>query len=408
MHAVIPALSALLLSAALVGGASTIGSTAGAAQDSDSTAASPLAGIEPRPAFTGLPGLYRPLDFGQFSDGRYYVVEQDGRVRLFSADRTGAVTSHSVALELDVSRQHNEEGLLDLEPHPDFARNGLVYLHYSIPDARRGRISEWQLNEAGVLDPSSERVLLEIEQPWRNHNGGQLLFGTDGFLYIGMGDGGSAGDPQENAQDLTTLLGTVLRIDVTPGPDGVPYTIPTDNPFVGREGLPAGTRAEIWAFGMRNPWRFCFDPTTGDMWCGDVGQDQWEEVHRVVRGGNHGWRLKEGFADFDSKGRRGPGALVEPVAVYPHRQGVSITGGFVYRGDELDALVGSYIYADFVTGRVWALDVDEKGAEPVEFTRALQPSSFGVDNAGELYVISFGSGNKRRKDGRILRFVRSE
>ncbi|QDU84364.1 Soluble aldose sugar dehydrogenase YliI precursor [Planctomycetes bacterium Pla163] len=408
MHAVIPALSAIALSAALAGGLASIGSDAAVAQDAEANRSDALTGIVTRPAFTGLPGLYRPLDFGQLPDGRFYVVEQDGIVRLFTADASGAVTSHSVALELEVSREHNEEGLLDLEPHPDFARNGLVYLHYSIPDARRGRISEWKLTEAGVLDPSSERVLLEIEQPWRNHNGGQLLFGVDGDLYIGMGDGGSAGDPQDNAQDLTTLLGTVLRIDVTPGPDGLPYTIPADNPFVGREGLPAGTRGEIWAFGMRNPWRFCFDAETGDMWCGDVGQDAWEEVHRVVRGGNHGWRLKEGFADFESKGRRGPGPLVEPVAVYPHRQGVSITGGFVYRGAALEALVGNYVYADFVTGRVWALDVDGEGAEPVEFTRATQPSSFGVDLAGELYVTSFGSGSKRRKDGRILRFVLGE
>lgn len=403
-------MQALLLSAV---GAACLSSVAvlaiaPASGQDDAAAANPLDGIVARSAFTGLPGLYRPLDFGQLSDGRYYVVEQDGVVRLFEADATGRVTSHSIALEIDVSRQHNEEGLLDLEPHPNFGENGLVYLHYSIHGERRGRISEWKLTEAGVLDPRSERVLLEIEQPWRNHNGGQLLFGPDGMLYIGMGDGGSAGDPQGNAQDPTTLLGTIMRIDVDARDDGLPYAIPSDNPFVGGEGLPAGTRGEIWALGLRNPWRFCFDPDTGEMWCGDVGQDEWEEVHRVVRGGNHGWRIKEGFADFDPKSRRGPGELIDPVAVYPHVKGVSITGGFVYRGASVPELEGQYVYADFVTGRLWGLDVAADDPEPVEFGRATAPSSFGVDNAGELYITSFGSGNKRRKDGRILRFVRPE
>jgi len=374
----------------------------------DADAQDPLERVAVRPAFTGLPGLYRPLDFGQLPDGRYYVVEQEGTVRLFEADADGRVTAHSVALELDVSLEHNEEGLLDLEPHPDFATNGLVYLHYSIHGERRGRISEWRLTEEGQLDPRTERVLLEIEQPWRNHNGGQLLFGPDGMLYIGMGDGGSAGDPQENAQDPTTLLGTILRIDVDARDDGLPYAIPDDNPFVEGDDLPAGTRGEIWALGLRNPWRFCFDPATGEMWCGDVGQNEWEEVHRVVRGGNHGWRLKEGFADFEPKSRRGPGPLVDPVVVYSHVKGISITGGFVYRGAAVPQLVGHYVYADFVTGRMWALDVAAEEPEAVEFGRTIAPSSFGVDNAGELYLTSFGTGNKRRKDGRILRFVRTE
>lgn len=395
--------TALVAAAALAAGP--------AAPQEDATAdalADALADVGLVPAFTGLPKLYRPLDFGQLPDGRYFVVEQDGRVRLFEADSDAVVTEHSLALEIDVSRAHNEEGLLDLEPHPDFAENGLVYLHYSIHGERRGRISEWKLNEAGVLDPLTERVLLEIEQPWRNHNGGQLVFGRDGMLYIGMGDGGSAGDPQENAQDLTTLLGTILRIDVDQRGDGLPYAIPADNPFVGRDGLPAGTRGEIWAFGLRNPWRFSFDPRTDALWCGDVGQDAWEIVHRVERGGNHGWRLKEGFAAYEPKSRRGPGEFVDPVVVYPHSKGISITGGFVYRGSDVPALAGHYVYADFVSGRVWAFDVEAEEPEPIEFATALQPSSFGVDNAGELYVTSFGTGSERRKDGLILRFVRTE
>ncbi|MEZ5976957.1 MAG: PQQ-dependent sugar dehydrogenase [Planctomycetota bacterium] len=367
-----------------------------------------LSHVKARTAFTDMPGLFRPLDFGQLPDGRYWVCEQDGRLSLFTADADRKVTSFRTVLTLEVNREHNEEGLLDFEPHPNFAENGKFYLHYSIPGDRRGRISEWVLGKDGSIDRSKERVVLEVDQPWRNHNGGQLLFGPDGMLYIGLGDGGSAGDPQENAQDMTSLLGKILRIDVDHRDDDLPYAIPKDNPFVSAEGLPAGTRREIYALGLRNPWRFSFDPSTGALWCGDVGQDQWEMVYKVQRGGNHGWRLREGFAEFEPRSRRGPGPLVDPVTVYPHRLGVSITGGFVYRGKAVPALVGKYVYADFVTNRVWALDVAADEPQPVEFTRVIQPASFGTDLAGELYAVSFGTGNMKRKDGRILVFVQEE
>jgi len=367
-----------------------------------------LSKVAVRAAFTDMPGLYRPLDFGQLPDGRFYVVEQEGTVSFFRADAAGRVSNFTKVLEIEVSLKHNEEGLLDFEPHPRFAENGLFYLHYSIPDDRRGRISEWRMTPDGAVDRASERTILEVDQPWRNHNGGQILFGPDGTFYIGLGDGGSAGDPQENSQDLTTLLGAILRIDVDRRTDGLPYAIPDDNPFVRGEGLPSGTRKEIWAFGLRNPWRFSFDAATGAMWCGDVGQDKWEIVHRVQRGGNHGWRIKEGFEDYAPDSRRGPGEFVAPVAVYPHSQGVSITGGFVYRGTAVPPLVGQYVYADFVTNRVWALDAGAERPEPVEFARVQAPSSFGVDNAGELYATSFGSTNKKRRDGRIYRFVLAE
>ncbi len=375
------------------------------ANETARSATADLSKVTTRPAFEGLPGLYRPLDFGQLPDGRYYVVEQEGTLTFFEADAAGKVTKVEKMLELEVSLKHNEEGLLDFEPHPKFAENGRFYLHYSIPEDRRGRVSEWALNADGKVDRASERTILEIDQPWRNHNGGQILFGPDGTFYIGLGDGGSAGDPQENAQDLTTLLGSILRIDVDRRSEGLPYAIPDDNPFVRGEGLPTGTRREIWAFGLRNPWRFSFDPATGEMWCGDVGQDLWEEVHRIERGGNHGWRIKEGFADYAPDSRRGPGELVEPVVVYPHSQGVSITGGFVYRGSAVPPLVGHYVYADFVTNRVWAIDVAKERPEATEFTRVQAPSAFGIDNAGELYATSFGSTNKKRRDGRIVRFV---
>lgn len=353
-----------------------------------------------RPVFTGLPALDRPLAFGAWPDGsgRLYVVEQGGRLSSFERGADGKGAGLRRELELEVSRLHNEEGFLGIAFHPRFAENGRLFVHRSLRGESRGRISEFVRGADGRIDPASERTLIEVRQPWRNHNGGQLEFGPDGMLYIGLGDGGSAGDPQENAQDLGNLLGKILRIDVDGRDEGLPYRVPADNPFVG-PAFPGNTRGEIWAFGLRNPWRFSFDPATGALWCGDVGQDAYEEIDVVVKGGNYGWRLLEGFADFSPRSKRGPGDPIAPVVVYPHSLGLSVTGGYVYRGPALPCLQGHYVYADYVTGRVWALGVAAAGAaaeaRPVELGKVPQPASFGLDDAGELYITSF--------DGRLYR-----
>jgi glucose/arabinose dehydrogenase len=339
-----------------------------------------------------------------------YVAEQGGRLSTFERGPSGRGQGLTVVLELEVSRFHNEEGFLGLAFHPRFRENGRLFVHRSLKGESRGRISEFVRGADGRIDPKSEKVLLEVLQPWRNHNGGQLEFGPDGYLYIGLGDGGSAGDPQENAQDLSNLLGKILRIDVDRPAPGKPYGIPADNPFVPKaseaEGQNAGSaaaRAEIWALGLRNPWRFSFDAATGRLWCGDVGQDAYEEIDVITKGGNYGWRLKEGFADFSPRSKRGPGELIDPVAVYPHSLGLSVTGGYVYRGSDVPVLSGHYVYADYVTGRLWALPVAPASspsavapdARPVELPKVPQPASFGVDERGELYITSF--------DGRLYR-----
>ena len=263
----------------------------------------------------------------------------------------------------------------------------------------RGRFSEFlaKKDNLRVADLDSEKVLLEVKQPWRNHNGGEIQFGPDGMLYIVLGDGGAANDPRRNAQNLSTLLGTILRIDVNvPEDSEETYRIPEDNPFVDTE----GARGEIWAFGLRNAWRFCFDPKTGLMWTGDVGQDKWEEVDVVRKGGNYGWPLREGTHPFRMKDEPGPGELIEPVAEYGRKEGISITGGFVYRGKKIPALKGRYLYADYQSGHVWSVDADitDELQEGELVGECPSPASFGIDRRGELYITSF--------DGRIYRIAR--
>jgi glucose/arabinose dehydrogenase len=382
------------------------------AQTAPAVSAQRLADVRFEPVFGGLPAFDRPLIFGAWPDGsgRLYVAEQGGRLSTFERGPQDRGQGLRLVLQLEVSRFHNEEGFLGLAFHPRFKENGKLYVHRSLKGESRGRISEFVRAADGSIDPKSERVLLEVLQPWRNHNGGQLEFGPDGYLYIGLGDGGSAGDPQENAQNLSNLLGKILRIDVDTLTPGSPYGIPADNPFVrspaearGEAASTPAARPEIWAFGLRNPWRFCFDSATGLLWCGDVGQDAYEEISVIHKGGNYGWRLKEGFADFSPRSQRGPGELIDPVVVYPHSLGLSVTGGYVYRGSAVPVLSGHYVYADYVTGRVWALPVAPAdsptpvapGTRPVELQRVPQPASFGLDERGELYITSF--------DGRLYR-----
>ena len=260
-------------------------------------------------------------------------------------------------------------------------------------------MSRFAVREGGQLaDPSSERVILEVSQPYSNHNGGQVLFGPDGYLYIGLGDGGSGGDPHGNGQNLTTLLGTILRIDVrSSGAEGT-YRVPPDNPFAGNTG---GARPEIWAYGLRNPWRFTFDRKTGELWTGDVGQNRFEEVNIIKPGLNYGWNIMEGDHCFGQSSCNAAG-LEPPVIEYGRDGNCSVIGGYVYRGTRLASLDGAYVYGDFCSGKVWALRHDGTGVTEHMEILGSGPmiSSFGETQSGEIYALSF--------DGSLYRLVPRE
>ncbi|MGH9283470.1 MAG: PQQ-dependent sugar dehydrogenase, partial [Acidimicrobiales bacterium] len=285
---------------------------------------------------------------------------------------------------LPLNPLYDERGLLGLAFSPDGDR---LYVDYT-DRAGDTRVVEYAV-AGGRADPSSRRELLMVEQPFANHNGGQVVFGPDGLLYIGLGDGGSGGDPNDNGQRLDTLLGKILRIDPRASGDQ-PYTIPPDNPFVGRE----GARPEIWAYGLRNPWRFSFDRSTGALWIGDVGQGSREEISRAdpaSKGGeNYGWNRFEGTRPFSG---RAPANHVAPVFDYANGGGnCSVTGGYVYRGDRIPALRGRYLFADYCSGRLWALTEGAAGRWTMTtlLDSGLRVSSFGEDQDGELYVLDHG------------------
>ena len=316
---------------------------------------------------------------------RLFVAAQPGRVHVFN----NAPDPAAAPVFLDITakvRSGGEEGLLGLAFHPDYAQNGFFYVYYTAAaDPRRSVISRFKVSsDPAVADAGSETILLEIPQPFANHNGGMLAFGPDGMLYIASGDGGSGGDPQNNGQSLMTLLGKILRLT----PDG---GVPADNPFAAAAA--PGTRGEIWAYGLRNPWRFSFDRGNGELWAGDVGQNKYEEVDLIVKGGNYGWRLYEGNEPFNNPDNRPASDFVAPVITYDHDQGCSITGGYVYRGSALPALAGQYLYADFCSGRVWALSqIGPRYTTNRQIGTVPNPSSFGEDAAGELYLTSFDGG----------------
>jgi len=330
----------------------------------------------------------RPVKITHAGDGsdRLFVVEQDGVIRVFQ--NNPAVTSSAVWLDIRplVSRAGNEEGLLGLAFDPDFSNNGYFYVYYSAAGPRRSVIARYT-SSSGIVDAGSRLALLSFSQPFGNHNGGELLFGADGKLYVSSGDGGSGGDPQNNGQSLDTFLGKILRMNT----DG---TAPADNPFHTGTG---GPRDYVWAYGLRNPWRMSFDRDTGDLWAGDVGQGAREEIDLIVRGGNYGWRLFEGRLTFNNPGNLPYDDYEPPVVDYGRGLGASVTGGYVYRGAANPSLAGAYFYADFVSGRVWALV--RNGDDVVsneQVVSVTNPSSFGEDEAGEMYVCSF--------DGNIYRF----
>lgn len=338
-------------------------------------------------------GLTRPVQVVDPNDesGRLIVVEQGGTVQILVdgivqdepfLDISGRVTSGS------------EQGLLSIALHPDFAENGTFFIDYTDQDGNT-QIERWRVSEddPNRANPDSVETIMTVEQPYPNHNGGLLLFGPDGYLYIGLGDGGSQGDPHGNGQDLSTLLGSILRINVDSTTGDLPYGIPNDNPFVNEE----GARPEIWLYGLRNPWRFAFDRETGDLFIGDVGGTAYEEIDLFPAGSdgrNFGWNIMEGpecyrADDCDQSG------LELPIFAYTHDEGgCSITGGNIYRGAEIAELQGVYLTADYCSGQLWGIGLNEGGewvaSAPIE--TGLNVSSFGEGASGELYVVDLGGG----------------
>ncbi len=357
------------------------------------TPAPPLTAIALRPAFPNL--RFRQLtNLVQPDDGsnRIFVTEQAGRILVFPNDP--AVEHASVFLEIRERGlgQANEEGLLGLAFSPDFTLDGHFFVYYSATQPRRSVLSRFSVNESdpNLADPSSEVVILEVEQPYSNHNGGQIEFGPDGYLYVALGDGGSAGDPFGSGQDTGTLLGAILRLDVSGASADAGYAIPPDNPLVG---VP-GARGEIWAYGLRNPWRFSFDTETGLLWTADVGQNAYEEINVVSRGGNYGWNIMEGRQCFSPRRGCDASGLELPVAEYGRSDGCSVTGGHVYRGSDQPDLVGAYVYGDFCTGRIWGVRYDgETATEPQLLVDSdLEITSFGMGMDGSLYVLGRDDG----------------
>ncbi|MBA3846764.1 MAG: PQQ-dependent sugar dehydrogenase [Planctomycetes bacterium] len=338
----------------------------------------------------------RPLAVVPAGDGsaRLFVVEQPGRIWVVPAKRD-AQRSLAIDLRAKVLSKGNEEGLLALAFHPRHADNRQLFIYYSAAKPRRAVVSRLTIDakDPGRIAPDSEEVLLEISQPYENHNGSSLVFGPDGMLYLSPGDGGSGGDPHDAGQRLDTHLGKVLRIDVDRADPGRAYAIPPDNPFVGKE----GARGEIWAYGLRNVWRMTFDRETGALWGGDVGQNAFEEIDLIVKGGNYGWRVREGKHGF--KDQPHVGDLIEPIVEYGRDLGQSVTGGYVYRGKRFASLQGVYLYADFASGRTWGLrHGDDRLIEHrLVCDSKLQISSFGETADGELMVTAF--------DGRVYAVV---
>lgn len=372
---------------------------------------SPRPGTPPAPPAAELPalpalafervasGFQRPTFATGAGDGsgRIFVLEKAGTIRIV---RDGDLDpTPFLDIRSRIRSSGNEQGLLGLAFHPDFATNGRFFVYYTANDAAN-TVSEFRVspNNPDRADPASGRVLLAIDDPYANHNGGMIAFGPDGYLYAALGDGGGGGDPLEAGQDLANPFGSIFRIDVdATGPGGLPYAIPAQNPFVGR----ADARPEIWAYGLRNPWRFSFDRETGDLWIADVGQNEREEVNFQPAdspgGENYGWNIMEGTLCFSPATGCDQTGLTLPVFEYTHDYGCSVTGGYVYRGQAFPALQGAYLLADYCSGSAWALRW--RGTE-LEVTRLPDfptgISSFGEDEAGELYIVRDRAGTLER------------
>lgn len=329
-------------------------------------------------------GFEQPIELSAAGDGsgRIFVAEQAGVIWIV----LNGFRFPTAFLDIRprVGDSQNEQGLLGLVFHPQYAQNGYFYVNYTDTGGDTV-IARFQVSEdADIANPDSELIILQVDQPFENHNGGGLAFGPDGYLYIGLGDGGLWDDPFENGQDLNTHLGKLLRIDID---NGSPYSIPADNPFIDGAGL-----LEIWAYGLRNPWRFSFDSLTGDLFIGDVGQDEWEEIDFLpvgsANGSNFGWDYWEGTHEFEGSPPSDV-ILLGPVVDYDHGFGCSVTAGFVYRGQELPEWQGVYIYGDYCTGIIWGLVQDADGVWQNSQVFQIQTliASFGQDEAGELYLV---------------------
>lgn len=359
----------------------------------------------------GIPQPIRPIILTHAGDdsNRVFVATQRGVLHVFPNDQKAKQTT----IFLDISSKvvyidkKNEEGLLGFAFHPNYKQNGEFYVYYTTTDAphtsvvSRFRVSKDDPNKA---DLASEQELLRIPQPYWNHNGGTIAFGPDGHLYVALGDGGAGKDPHGNGQNLKTLLGSILRIDVDHKDKGLNYAIPKDNPFVGKGDA---ARPEIYAHGLRNVWRLSFDRKTGKLWAGDVGQDIWEEINIIEKGGNYGWNLREAKHPFGPNGSGPKPELIDPIWEYHHDIGKSITGGHVYRGKRLKMLNGAYIYADYVSGKIWALRYNAKKKQVVANRpipgNKMAVITFGEDEPGDVYfciVAANGQG--------IYRFVKSK
>jgi glucose/arabinose dehydrogenase len=338
------------------------------------------------------------LDLQNARDGsnRIFVVERGGSIKVFQNQQS--VNTAKIFLNIsDRITSGGETGLLGLAFHPDYKNNGYFYVNYTAPSPLRSVISRFKVSTSNPdsADKNSELILLTYNQPYSNHNGGCVAFGPDGYLYISSGDGGSGGDPQNNAQNITNLLGKIIRIDVDNPQPPLNYGIPSDNPFVDSTNI--NIRKEIFAWGLRNTWRFSFDPVTGWLWAADVGQGEWEEIDIIKNGRNYGWRCYEGNYPFELSGCNG--IYEPPIWEYSHSLGLSVTGGYVYRGNNVPQLKGKYIYGDYVTASVWSLQYD--GINPATnnliTTAPGSITSFGVDEQQELYLVSF--------NGKIYRFI---
>ena len=366
----------------------------------------PLEVVRSFPALT----FVRPVAIAHAGDGsdRLFVCDQPGVVYVF--ENRDDIEEAKVFLDIRsrTLTKHFEEGLLGLAFHPRYEQNGRLFTYHS-RNPQTSVISGWKVSasDPDKVDPSSAEIILEIPQPFGNHNGGSIEFGPDGKLYIGLGDGGLRDDPRGNGQNLETLLASILRIDIDARDEGKAYAIPPDNPFVGEAGkkFGAGVRGEIWAYGIRNPWRMHFDRGTGDLWIADVGQDLWEEIDVIVKGGNYGWKLREGRHGFRTDARTTGQPFIEPVWEYARHEGRSITGGMVYRGERLPELRGVYLYGDFVTFNLWGLRYDRDTKKAVSnqiIARAWQPiTAFGEDESGEVFLAAFSA--KPGQDVRKLR-----
>ncbi len=339
-----------------------------------------------------------PVDLQHAGDGtdRIFVVEQAGRIKVFPNLPNQSTTKMFLDITDRVS-SGGEMGLLGLAFHPNYANNGYFYVNYTTSNPRTTRISRFSVtSNPDSADKNSELILLSFSQPYSNHNGGQIAFDPDGYLLIAVGDGGSGCDPLNAGQSLNTLLGKMLRIDVNAPSGGLNYSIPPDNPFAGNS---QGYREEIFAYGLRNPWRFSIDPETHWNWCADVGQTAREEINIIESGKNYGWKVMEGFLCNTCQTGCDTTGMTLPIFDYPRTAGKSVTGGFVYRGPNQPGLYGKYIYADYVDRHIWSLEYD--GTNPPVNTFLLtmsgSPSTFGVDLNNELYVVAHG--------GTIFKFI---